>query len=252
MHELATSFVKRVCEHMKALDIDRLLPRHVSIVIFLMCQDPITRYTRHGLSMQTPRVKPLSKVFARVIQNTAAELEKEKYGLIDRKIVKGTQAIIEGCGLKSNATANVLIAACVAEMCGIMLNAARQRDKKTITLDVLQEASTIHVLSNGEACTNVSLVRFIASIKRPLFVQCNPSVAANAGSKRKRQTERMRVEKCPLTVPSDQCPVNFDGTARRDQAATRLGNRKRTLEEKSVKFTERPRTPDTCFWEEDE
>lgn len=225
MHELATSFVKRVCEHMKALEIDRLLPRHVSIVVFQMCQDPITRYTRHGLSMQTPRVKPLNKVFARVIQNTEAALETDKYGLIDRKIVKGTQAIIGECGLKSNAAANVLIAACVAEMCGIMLNDARQREKKTITLDVLQEASTIHVLSSGEACTNVSLLRFITSIQRPLFVQSKASAAANdGGGKRKSQQENTHIKQY----------------------------KRRTLEEKSVKFSERPRTPDTCFWDEDE
>lgn len=226
MHDLAARFVHRVCQHMDALKIDRLLPRHVSLIIFQMCRDPITRYTRHGLSLQTLRVKTMSKVFAKVLQETEVAIEnKEKYGLIDKRIVKGTKDIIEHNGLKTNNAANVLVAACVAEMCGIMLNDARRDDQKTITLEMLHETATVHVLSNGEACSNVSLIRLITSFQRPLAREIKPVKPDPEKGERnvKRRTDDKSTEK-----------------------------RQRTLEEKSVKFSvHRPGTPEHCFWEED-
>tara|TARA_B110001450_G_scaffold251866_1_gene272599 strand:- start:2081 stop:3010 length:930 start_codon:yes stop_codon:yes gene_type:complete len=226
MHDLAKKIVLRVCQHMKALNIDRLLPRHVSLIMFQMCQDPVTRYMRHGLSCQAHRVKPLSKVFAKVLCETTIAIEKEhKNGNIDRKIIKGTQNIIDENGMKSSNVATVLVASCVAEVCGIMLNDARQcGDKKTITLDILQEASTTHVLSNGEACKNISLARFITSIYRPMLSEFQVEVEE---STRKRKPDRHLVDK----------------------------QKRRILEEKTVKFAAvavgpRPATPDHCFWEE--
>jgi hypothetical protein len=230
MHDLANKIVLRVCQHMKALNIDRLLPRHVSFIMFQICQDPVTRYMRHGLSCQAHRVKPLSKVFAKVLCETTIAIEKEhKNGNIDRKIIKGTQSIIDEHGMKSSIVATVLVASCVAEVCGIMLNDARQYgDKKTITLDILQEASTTHVLSNGEACTNISLARFIASIYRPIFSEIQVEVEES--------TRKRKPDGVPL--------VNKQ--------------KRRILEEKTVKFAAsavgttgpRPATPDHCFWEE--
>lgn len=183
MHALATSFVKRTCMQMRALQIDRLLTRHVPLIIFQICQDPITKFSRNGLSTQTCRVKSLSKVFHRTLHDTMHALQHDKYGDIDKKIVKGTQIILQAHGLKSNFNACVLIAACVAEMCGIMLNAARQDDKKTITIELLQEYSTKHVLSSGELCTNISLVRFLNSIQKPLYMETK---SAPPPQKRKR------------------------------------------------------------------
>ena len=228
MHDLAKKIVLRVCQHMKALNVDRLLPRHVSLIMFQMCQDPVTRYMRHGLSCQAHRVKPLSKVFAKVLSETANAIETEhKNGNIDRKIIKGTQNIIDDCGMKSSNVATVLVASCVAEVCGIMLNDARQcADAKTITLDILQEASTTHVLSNGEACTNISLARFIASIYRPVFSEI-----------------QVEMEEATRKRKSDNAPLVEK-------------QKRRMLEEKTVKFAEytptapRPSTPDHCFWEE--
>ena len=226
MHELASQIVKRVILHMKNLEITRLLPRHVSLIIFQMCPDPVTRYTRHGLCVQTLKVKSLSKVFARVLQDTTLALEKDqRYGGIDKKIVKSTTSLIEEAGLKSNSHASVLVAACIAEVCGIMLNDARQLDKKTITLDILQQSSTVHVLSNGETCVNASLVRFIESIKRPIQSELiEKREREDAEQKRKRRSK------------------STDTTRKRI-----------ALEEKSVKFSDarRPSTPDHCFWEED-
>lgn len=226
MHEFAGRIVKRVILHMKMLEITRLLPRHVGLIMFQMCSDPITRYTRQGLSTQTLKVKTLSKVFARVLQDTTEALERDaKYGGIDKKIVKGTAHLIEEAGLKSNSTATVLVAACVAEVCGIMLNDAGKTDKKTLTLEVLHQSSTVHVLSNGESCVNASLVRFIHSIHTPLYAETRES--------------RSREE------PTRKRAAPTNGDARKKRMA---------LEEKSVKFRETPRpsTPDNCFWEDDE
>ena len=221
MHEVANRIVWRVCQHMSALGVDRLLPRHVHLIMFQMCQDPVTRYMRHGLSAQTNRVKPMCKVFAKVLQETSAAIEQEhKNGHIDRKIIKGTHKIIEDYGLKSSAAATVLVASCVAEVCGIMLNVARQRDAKTMTLDVLREASTTHILANGESCKNISLARFIASVYRPTWAE----LEAQREDTRKRKSE----------------------------AALSKQFKRRSLEEKRVQFTARPSTPDHCFWEDGE
>jgi hypothetical protein len=227
MHDLACRIVKRVISHMKNLEIARLLPRHVPLIMFQMCLDPVTRYTRQGLCVQTLKVKSLSKVFARVIQDTTLAFEKDqRYGGIEKKIVKSTTSLIEEAGLKSNSHASVLVAACIAEVCGIMLNDARQLDKKTITLEILQQSSTVHVLSNGETCVNASLVRFIESIKRP--IECELE------EKREREDAQQRRKK-------------------RTSNSTETTRKRIALEEKSVKFSEarRPSTPDHCFWEED-
>ena len=49
MHDTASRIVKRAVEHIKFLQIERILPRHVRIIIFEMTQDPLTRMKRVGL-----------------------------------------------------------------------------------------------------------------------------------------------------------------------------------------------------------
>lgn len=169
MHDLAKNIVIRATCHFKMLNIDRILPRHVRIVIFQMAVDPLTRCNRTGLCVQQMKIKNMMRIFQRVLDDTDKNLQKDaRYGLIDKKIVKGTCALLEKAEIRFSSAGAVCLAACVAEVCGIILNATQHlMQERTITQALLQTHGTTHRLSNGQQCTNASLLRFLHSMQGP-------------------------------------------------------------------------------------
>ena len=169
MCAFATKMLQLIAHHMHALRITRLLPRHVPFLIFQMCQDPHTSISRNNeVLVHRSRVKDLSKILASVIADAHTDANTKKNGNIDRKIVNGVLHVLHEVKLEASQKAAVLIAACVAEVCGIILNTSYQASgcPKTLNDDLVWRFSTTHVMStNKEHCTNYSLLRFISMVK---------------------------------------------------------------------------------------
>ena len=236
MHEIASRIVIRAAQHIRTLGIDRILPRHVKIVIFHMTQDPLTRMNRHGLCTQQTKVKSIAKVFQRTIDLAEEALKSDaKYGGIDKKIVKGTQLILTEQNVRHSTGASVCLAACVAEICGIMLNSTQSlMEDRTINLNALHSYSTTHCISTGDKCTNSSLLRFLHYIDTQVHAEVDPVAMSDSRAK------EAEAEAKPSTRPESP------------------KRKLRRLEEKTVSFDDhastslkdRPSTPDTCFWED--
>lgn len=235
IHLLATNIVERIAYHAQMLEVDRMLPRHVRMIIIHMTQDPLTRMNRNGLCIQHTKVKTMSRVFQRALDDAETNLKTDsKYAGIDRKIVKGSQAVLTRLNLRFSAGASVCIAACVAEICGIILNSTHTlMEDRTVSLSALQTYGTTHCLSSGEKCVNSSLVRFIHSI----FTPPHPELF------------RLK-EKAPVHAkqPPSPAPPAPKHKIARESPSKKL----RRLESKSVSFhmDKRPTTPDICFWED--
>lgn len=169
IYAFATRMVHKIAHYMHNFRIVRLLPRHVPYLIFQLCQDPHTLILRNGdVQSHRSRIKDLSKILANVLEDVETEVANTKNGNIDRKIVKGVLDILRSVKLDSTQKAAVMVAACVAEVCGIILNTAYQAEKcpKTLNEQILWKSGTTHILSTGEECTNISLVRFIFMLQR--------------------------------------------------------------------------------------
>lgn len=243
VHQLAGLFVDRVADHVQYLQIDRILPRHVRLIITQMVQDPLTRMNRNGLCVQQTKVKNMAKVFQRALDKVEENLQVDaRYGGIDKKVVKGTQSCLDKLNIRYSTGASVCIASCVAEVCGIMLNSAQNLiEDRTLSLQAFQTHSTTYCLSTGERCANSSLIRFLHYLRSPI---CRGGVAESS-----KKTE------CGVAHLEKHTPnTNVSEPNKKGRPLCESPNKKqRRLETKTVSFqtTPRPRTPDTCFWEDD-
>lgn len=170
MHAFASNFVRKIIDLACSFRVKRILPRHVSYLIFQLCPDPCIYIGRAGMQINRSRVKDISKILASVLVETGEILEdNKKNGHIERKIIKGVGIIAHEANCDISQKASVLIAACVSEVCGIILNSAYHAMKmpKTLTEAIVWEYATTHILSKQqEECVNKSLLRLIVSIKR--------------------------------------------------------------------------------------
>ena len=169
MHAFASDFVRKIIDLACSFRVKRILPRHVWYLIFHLCPDPCIYSDRAGVQINRSRVKDISKILASVLVETEEILEDKKNGHIERKIIKGVSTIAHEANCDISQKASVLIAACVSEVCGIILNSAYHAMKmpKTLTEAIVWEYATTHILSKQqEECVNKSLLRLIVSIKR--------------------------------------------------------------------------------------
>lgn len=230
-HDLADKFVRRTVEHARALSIDRILPRHARLIVFQLAQDPYTRMQRGAVCVQQGRVKNMLKVFQRAMDMAETALKTDaKYGGIDKKIVKSTQSVMTSAEVKVSTAASVIIAACVAEMIGIILNSTQTlMEDRTMSLASVREYGTTHCISSGNRCINSSLVRLVHHLSQPLCI-----VTVSAPSREER--EKLARAKKSGEHPSKESPQK----------------KMRRLETKSVTFETavRPSTPENCFWED--
>lgn len=255
IHNLANLMVDRAIHDIHQLNISRVLPRHIRLVVFHMSQDPLTRSTRAGLCVQQAKVKSMAKVFQRALDTTIEALKTDqRYGGIDKKMVKGTQTAFLLAGVRFSTSASVCLAACVAEVCGIMLNSTQSLMKdRTMSLALVHSLSSTHCISSGEKCINSSLVRFVHCLALPVGREveaafrvgdaCSSTDSDVARGKSGAATEKKG-------AAGDRSRDANDGkrhTLRPESPTKKL----RRLEQKSVTFQEgRPSTPNTCFWED--
>lgn len=166
IHERATKIVELVCLHTKHLNIDRILPRHVRCIFAVICQDPVTRLERQTITVQQLKVKTMAQLFKIAFDEVEVALEKDsKYGLLDKKIVKGCCAVMEQHGVKASTTGYVFVAAAVSELCGIILHATHvMMVEKTMSLELVHKHGTRVMLSSGQHVYHVSLMRLLKLI----------------------------------------------------------------------------------------
>ena len=226
MHQLATTIVIRFVAYAKQLQVERILPRHVRMIAFQMAQDPLLRCSRQGLCVQKTAIKSLQRILTRAFDDVDNALKQEiKHGGIDRKIVKQTGLLLEKHDQKASTAAVVSIAACVAEICGVMLNSTAQNmTEKTMTLSLIHEHACTHITSSGERCRNASLHRFLVTLDRPLMHAVQAVRTAQTSDKKtgKRKAEPPREQ--PSARPKSEKAVHFHSA--------------------------RPTTPDNCFWDD--
>lgn len=233
IHDFATRMVQVASAYARFMGIDRLLPRHVRLIVFMMAQDPIVRCSRSGLCVQRSKTQPMTRVFTRVIDSVEGRLKDDpKYGGIDKKLVKGTLIILTNTNMKTSTAANIYLAACVAEVCGIMLNATQKlMTERTMSLSLLNEHKTTYLSSSGYMSTNVSLVRFVHFIEK--FDIRNAETMMNDGT----------ADKSPQGKRSKEA-----------RQCSQAGEPKSILKNSHVTFDlkgmSRPKTPDDCFWED--
>lgn len=257
IHALAERMAKQFIALAKMLNLERLLPRHIRVLVFQMCQDPFTIMTRQGLATQQSRVKNTFRLLQRALDDSESRVKTDpKYGGIDKRIVKGVTAILEEHEVRASQAAIVSISACIAEVCGLILNATHQQmnpDQRTMTLENVQSFGTKVCLSNGEKCFNASLARLLHAIDQ-----------VEAQNKWERS---IRLDVAPSTArpaPSSTTtarPATSDAR-RREPTAARAERSMRRIEERNVHFNvkssqrsaseaPRPSTPSDCFWEDD-
>ena len=231
IYNISTKFVERVITHVRVLDIERVLPRHLRLVLFNIVPDPQTRVTRNGLCSQKSRIKSISKIFQSAMDATEKHLQGDaKYGGISKQIVKSTHVQFDTHNVKASNTTIVLLSACISEICGIMLNTTLQEmgSQRTMTIDMLLNNCTVHTISNGEKCVNASLSRLLHVLQRPHPQTRTKQEAEPDVLQRKRKLETRVHEPTKL----EEKKVSFSQNEKPSRAA-------------------RPSTPDTCFWEED-
>lgn len=235
MHDLATRIVLRVANHANLLGIERIHPRHARIILAQMCQDPLPRCNRSGLCLHNSKIKPMNRVFCRVMDITAKS-EDAKNGGIDRKIVKGTLQVLANNNVKSAMGGGVFVAACVAEVCGIMLNAAHNMtNEKTVSMESLQNYACQHKLASGHIVENASLMRFIRHVDSPILVDLD-------------EFERLQTKRHKKEDANEA-----DGDMRYTRPPTlQAKHGSWHVKERSVHFEQppRPSTPTNCFWED--
>lgn len=223
VREMALRMVTRAAEHALALNAARVQPRHVRLISIVMAQDPMTRLSRNGLCVQETKVKPVVKVLKRAVDDAEKAIARgAANGDIDDSIVRSTRAVWTKLGVPFDASAAVCMAACVAEVCGIMLNSTQRlmNDSTVMRLSDFEAHSTTYSLSSGGTCANTSLRRFLTHLFRPTFAESASRVDQPAAE--------------PLRT-------------------TLTNSKLRRWENTGVSFREeyeRPSTPNTCFWED--
>jgi hypothetical protein len=146
---------------------EKITLKHVKMIVLSMCTDPITMYNKNGLCVQNVKMKPISKVLCRSIDDSIQALQENKYGNVDKKIFKCCSKILRD-QIKTNNDAVVAIATIVSQICGILIQStvAQCDDSiKTLCLEDLLKHGTNHTSTNGEMIPYSSLIRFLHCVQ---------------------------------------------------------------------------------------
>lgn len=167
IRDLSSRVVQRFAQHARCLGIERLTPQSVKLIVFSICSDPYTRQTRHGLAVQQSKLRNMLKLFGRSMRDAEAAMAHHRYGNIDRMIVQSVQSAL---AVKHTDAAAVCVAACVATLCGIVLNSTHNftGDRKVIEVADVHAHCDRHTLSTGEVVRNASMARLLHVLRTPL------------------------------------------------------------------------------------
>lgn len=169
VHGIATRFIEHICKRAILLGEKKVTDRNVLYIVFEICVDPFTRYNRHGYCSSQQNVKPMYKVFGSAMKKAqSSTVNDEKTAKYQARLSRQTRKVFERMGISVQKTACAMIAACISEMCGLMLNGHRTSTSRTMTLDDIKSSCTTHMLSNGELSTNSSMGRFVNFMTAPV------------------------------------------------------------------------------------
>ena len=237
---VSSLLVQRIAFHSRELEVERLLPRHVRMIVFDITQDPVLRLNRGFVVVQNNKIRSMSKLLQRALDaaNTAFERDP-KHGLLDRALVRSCASTLEAHSIKASNAAVVYVATIVAEMIGILLSSAHMcmPENRTMTLENVKAMK--YQLSTGQVVNNISVHRLMHSIERTSHM-CQNAALEDEAITRVPAAKRPRadVPPCaPKSMRNLECKtVSF---ARSDE------------EQRPMSAAARPSTPTDCFWEED-
>ena len=169
VNNVATQVLERFLEYAKILNIDNINPVGALLLSTLICSDPITTYqSGNELCVQTCKIIPMQVLIGKAIQETEIACKDLKYGNIDKKLVCQTNAIIRQSKQKYTRTGACCVAACIAEIIGIILNSAVDTDTMctTLTLEMVEKYGMTHrSRTTGTRISNGSLIRLLAGLQ---------------------------------------------------------------------------------------
>ena len=220
---MADRIVYKITQLCLFVNNDKIGTKQIKHIILLLCVDPITCYTRDGLSYSQGTLRSMSRILLKAIDRAQQYVENgDKYGNMDKKMVKCVQSILTDGQVKFGSSGVISITACVSEVCGLLLHATYKgmNYPKTLTLEGLKTYGTTHFSeSSSKSVTNASLIRLLHVLEQDHFNICSDK----------------SVDKTKYAQESSK-NVSFEG----DKVSACFWQ--------SAAGEERPGTPD-CFWE---
>lgn len=218
MKKLSEKIVAKILSFSgKLFSNERLNHRHIKLAVLAMSVEPITVYNRNGLCVQNVKLKPISKILCKSIDNAVANMSENKYGNTDKKIFKGCVKLLKD--VKSSSSAAVALSAVVSQICGILMQSTLENSSevKTLTLDCVKENGIKHKSTNGSTFPYSSLIRFLNIVE-----YFEPREIVNREVTKKKKDAKAKFESLEIKPK-----VSFQDVS-----------------------TKRPSTPDNCFWED--
>lgn len=218
MKKLSEKIVTKILSFCtKLFSNERLNNKHIKLAILAMSVEPITVYNRNGLCVQNVKLKPISKILCKSIDNAISNISENKYGNTDKKIFKGCAKLLKD--VKSSSTAVVALSAVVSQVCGILMQSTLENssEAKTLTLDCVKENGIKHKTTNGSTLPYSSLIRFLSVVE-----YFEPREIISSEVTKKKKDAKTKVESLEIKPK-----VSFQDIS-----------------------TKRPSTPENCFWED--
>ena len=243
--DLGQSIVEKVVSATSTLKADKINAKVVKLIVILVSNDlAITFSDKNGIMVPVNRMRTMSKIICRSIDS----LDKDdKYGGLDRKIVKATAKLLDSSGIKYSSDGKLAICAFVSEVCGILLQSAVcSNPDKTLTKEMIVSNGFTYETSKEGVCVNGSLIRLVHGIQTPF----------PASKLKKTKCIENHFENKVFDDKEDEIDVFKQIRANKDVTATAKRPQKSALK-KEVSFASapqnapRPHTPDVCFWEDD-
>ena len=241
-HDILSSLILTA----RTLRIEKLTEQNVKILLLQVGNDSIISYEpKHGIVTQLSHVRHICKIVCKSIDNIDT---KDKYSNLDKKIVKGVATILDEYGIKASNGGKLALSAVVSEICGICIQSSAQSlTEKTLTLENVQNNAFLYRSTRDVTYINDTLFRFITYVmpdsKLPIPKIIPEQKKTTAEDEPKQNFEQFRKPK-PVKRTLDESDKEKKPIV--------------SILKKEVKFantnpqqpSSRPRTPDTCFWED--
>ena len=170
INAIGTKIIERVLEYSRMLHIETIDAHCAILLTTLLCNDPITTYqSENGLCIQTCKIKSMQVLLGTAIRETEAACKETRYGNIDKKIVCQTSSRMKIHNQNYTRVGVCCIAACMAEILGILLNSSVASDKcTTLTMEMVEKFGKTHKNSTtGIILPNGSLIRLLEGLNLP-------------------------------------------------------------------------------------
>ena len=223
--DLSRSIVKKFVLYANILfPGEKLSAKHVQLLVISVCPDPLTSYNKNGLCIQNIKLKHIHRILCKSIQTSIAC--EDKYGNNDKKIFKFCKSMC--LNVKISTSGIIAMTAIVSEICGIILQSAKENsvNPKTLTLEMVKSEGMTHISSSGTRVPYGSIVRFLNIVTKfePVYTS---------------QPEKKKLK------------TNQKDKTNEKEKTNQIDKSVRFYEQKQKILTDiRPQTPDICFWED--